>query len=150
MLGIEFNVVLKNIYALAAGIFRGMGAGDNLMAVFNANCVREMLRIIAVVSDNKACDMASAPYLGDFLVTTYSQYSRNRNFGFLIGKGYSVVTVRMEMKMVAEGYSATKCVYQLNENEYHLDLPILTATYRILYERVSLKATIKKLLDQFK
>ena len=150
MTGIEFSVVLKNIYALAAGIFRGLGAGDNLMAVFNANCVQEMLRIINVFSENRERCVATSPYLGDFLVTTYSQYSRNRNFGFMIGKGYSVQTVCMEMKMVAEGHTATYCVYHLNQNQFHLDLPILNATYRILYEKAVVRTTIKRLLDNLK
>lgn len=150
MTGIEFSVVLKNIYAVAAGIFRGLGAGDNLMAVFNTNCIREMLNIITVVSDNKQRCVATSPYLGDFLVTTYSQYSRNRNFGFMIGKGYSVQTIQMEMKMVAEGHTAAYCVYHLNQSQYHLDLPILTATYRILYEKATVKTTIKRLLDYLK
>ena len=150
MAGIEFSVVLKNIYALAAGIFRGLGAGDNLMAVFNTNCVREMLSIITAVSDNKERNVATSPYLGDFLVTTYSQYSRNRNFGFMIGKGYSVQTVQMEMKMVAEGHTATYCMHHLNQNKFHLELPILTATYRILYEKAVVKTTIKRLLEYLK
>ena len=150
MTGIEFSVVLKNIYALAAGIFRGLGAGDNLMAVFNTNCVQEMLNIISAISNDREHRVATSPYLGDFLVTTYSQYSRNRNFGFMIGKGYSVQTVHMEMKMVAEGHTAAYCMYHLNQSQYHLDLPILNATYRILYEKAVVRTTIKRLLDYLK
>ncbi len=93
---------------------------------------------------------ALSPYLGDFLVTTYSQYSRNRNFGYMVGKGYSVRTILMEMKMVAEGYTAVANAYAYNEAHDKLDLPILTTTYRILYEHVPVRTSIHRLLDQLK
>ena len=93
---------------------------------------------------------ALSPYLGDFLVTTYSQYSRNRNFGIMVGKGYSVQTVLMEMKMVAEGYSAVSSVYHFNQEQLHADLPILTTTYKILYEKAPVRTSIHRLLDQLK
>lgn len=150
MRGIEFCVILKNIYALAAGVFRGLGAGDNLLAVFNANCYNEMVMIIEAYCpiDNRKYALSS--YLGDFLVTTYSQYSRNRNFGYMVGKGYSVQTILMEMKMVAEGYSAAANVYKFNGERLQLNLPILTAIYKILYEKVSVRTSIHRLLDQLK
>lgn len=150
MPGIEMSVILKNIYALAAGIFRGLGAGDNLLAVFNTNCTREMVRILRNLYPMVDRKMSTSPYLGDFLVTTYSQYSRNRNFGFMIGKGYSVPSILMEMKMVAEGYTAVRCMHHLNETEYHLDTPILTTTYRILYEKYPVTTAIHQLLAYLK
>ena len=150
MKGIEFCVVLKNIYALAAGIFRGLGAGDNLLALFNANCYREMTQYLQHAFPKEDRVYALSPYLGDFLVTTYSQYSRNRNFGYMVGKGYSVRTILMEMKMVAEGYTAVANAYAYNEAHDKLDLPILTTTYRILYEHVPVRTSIHRLLDQLK
>lgn len=150
MNGIETCVTLKNIYALSAGIFRGLGAGDNLLAVFNANCIKEILTIIECMYPKEKRSINSSPYLGDFLVTTYSQYSRNRNFGFMIGKGYSTRVVQIEMKMIAEGYSAVSCIYKLNKEKLNLNIPILTATYNILYEKAAVKTTIHRLLEQLK
>jgi glycerol-3-phosphate dehydrogenase (NAD(P)+) len=150
MRGIEMCVILKNIYALAAGIFRGLGAGDNLLAVFNASCYNEMVQHIETLYPMENRKYAISPYLGDFLVTTYSQYSRNRNFGYMVGKGYSVQTILMEMKMVAEGYPALYSVYHFNEEQLHMDLPILTTTYKILYEKAPVRTSIHRLLDQLK
>ena len=150
MHGIESCVILKNIYALAAGIFRGLGAGDNLLAMFNANCYNEMVQNIQTLFPMEDRKYALSPYLGDFLVTTYSQYSRNRNFGYMVGKGYSVQTILMEMKMVAEGYPAIASVYKFNRDQLHLDLPILNTTYKILYEKAPVKTSIHRLLDQLK
>ncbi|MCR5190125.1 MAG: NAD(P)-binding domain-containing protein [Bacteroidales bacterium] len=150
MRGIETCVILKNIYALAAGIFRGLGAGDNLLAVFNSNCFNEMVTILQLLHPMEDRKYALSPYLGDFLVTTYSQYSRNRNFGIMVGKGYSVQTILMEMKMVAEGYSSVSSVYHFNQEQLHADLPILNTTYKILYEKAPVRTSIHRLLDQLK
>ena len=146
MQGIEFSIVLKNIYALGGGILRGTGAGDNLIAVFNTNCMNEMVHFIESVRPNSHRNVFTAPYIGDFLVTAYSQFSRNRSFGIMIGKGYSVRTAQLEMKMVAEGYHATKCIHELNL-KYKVDIPIIESVYRILYENASLKLEIPKLFQ---
>lgn len=146
MQGIEFSIVLKNIYALGGGILRGTGAGDNLLAVFNTNCINEMVHFIESVFPNLDRNVFTAPYLGDFLVTAYSQFSRNRSFGIMIGKGYSVRTAQLEMKMVAEGYNAVKCIHELNLT-YKVDTPIIEFVYRILYENASLKLEIPKLFQ---
>ena len=148
--GIEACVILKNIYALAAGIFRGLGAGDNLLAMFNANCFNEMVYNLEHLHPVENRKYAVSPYLGDFLVTTYSQYSRNRTFGYMVGKGYSVKTILMEMKMVAEGYTAVASVYKYNVEQLHLELPILETTYKILYEKLPVRTGIHRLLDQLK
>ena len=129
--GIECSVVLKNIYALAAGIFRGMGAGDNLLALFNTNCINEMI------------------HLGDFLVTTYSQHSRNRAFGVMIGQGYSIRTAQLEMKMVAEGYYATRCIHEINM-KYKINTPIINAVFSILYEKAMFRQEMYNLLKSMK
>lgn len=147
--GIEFSVVLKNIYALAAGIFRGMGAGDNLLALFNINCINEMTAFISAVHPFQARNFYTAPYLGDFLVTTYSQHSRNRAFGIMIGQGYSVRTAQLEMKMVAEGYYATRCIHELNLN-YKANIPIIETVYKILYEKASFRQEMYNLLNTMK
>jgi len=149
MQGIEFSIVLKNIYALAGGILRGTGAGDNLLAVFNTNCINEMVHFIESIFPNKDRNIFTAPYLGDFLVTAYSQFSRNRSFGIMIGKGYSVRTAQLEMKMVAEGFHAVRCIHELNLT-YKIDIPIIESVYRILYENTSLKSEIQKMFQSMK
>ena len=149
MQGIEFSTVLKNIYALAGGILRGTGAGDNLLAVFNTNCVNEMVHFIESIHPNKNRNIFTAPYLGDFLVTSYSQFSRNRLFGVMIGKGYSVRTAQLEMKMVAEGFHAVRCIHELNLT-YKVDIPIIESVYRILYENAPLKSEIQKLFQNMR
>ena len=149
MQGIEFSIVLKNIYALAGGILRGIGVGDNLLAVFNTNCLNEMVRFIEAIFPNENRNIFTAPYLGDFLVTAYSQYSRNRSFGLMIGQGYSVRTVQLEMKMVAEGFHAIRCIHELNKN-YKVEIPIIESVYRILHKNAPLKFETQKLLDLLK
>ena len=149
MEGIEFSVVLKNIYALAAGIFRGMGYGDNLLSVFNTNCINEMAHFIASMFPNADRNVFTAPYLGDFLVTAYSQFSRNRSFGVMIGNGYSVRTAQLEMKMTAEGYYAVRSIHEINL-KHNIDIPIAEAVYRILYENASPKIEIGKLLEEMR
>jgi glycerol-3-phosphate dehydrogenase (NAD(P)+) len=146
MEGIEFSVVLKNIYALAAGIFRGIGYGDNLLALFNTNCLNEMTHFISSVFPNADRNVFTAPYLGDFLVTAYSQFSRNRSFGIMIGNGYSVRTAQLEMKMIAEGYYAVRPIHEM-KLKYKVDIPIAEAMYRILYENAAAKMEIGKLLE---
>jgi len=146
MKGIEFAVVLKNIYALAVGIFRGIGYGDNLLALFNTNCFNEMTHFISTLFPNAERNVFTAPYLGDFLVTAYSQFSRNRSFGIMIGNGYSVRTAQMEMKMIAEGYYAVRSIHERN-TQYNIHIPIAEAVYRILYENASAKMEVVKLLE---
>ena len=149
MEGIEFSVVLKNIYALAAGIFRGIGYGDNLLALFNTNCLNEMAYFIESIFPNSERNLFTAPYLGDFLVTAYSQFSRNRSFGIMIGNGYSVRTAQMEMKMIAEGYYAVRSTHEMNL-KHNIHIPIAEAIYRILYENAVPKIEITKLLEAMK
>ena len=146
MKGIEFSVVLKNIYAIAGGIFRGFGYGDNLLALLNANSANEMIKFLNVVVPNDKRVFCSASYLGDFLVTNYSQYSRNRTFGMMVGRGYSVRTAQLEMKMIAEGYYATRCIHEVNK-KYQADIPIIESLYRILYENASVRMETNKLLE---
>ncbi|MDR1878355.1 MAG: NAD(P)-binding domain-containing protein [Bacteroidales bacterium] len=149
MQGIEFSIVLKNIYALAGGILRGTGAGDNLSAVFNTNCLNEMVHFIETLFPNTNRNVFTAPYLGDFLVTAYSQYSRNRSFGMMIGQGYSVRAAQLEMEMVAEGFHAVRCIHELNLT-YKANIPIIETVYRILYENAPLKKETQNILNTMK
>jgi len=130
--GTEYSSVIKNIIAIANGICIGLGYGDNFQAVLISNAIQEIKRFVDAVHPIDR-DIKSSVYLGDLMVTAYSQFSRNRTFGNMIGKGYSVKFAQLEMKMIAEGYYATKCVWEINKN-YNVYMPITEAVYNILYE----------------
>ncbi len=146
--GIEYGAVMKNIYALAAGIARGAGYGDNFVAVLIANAAQEMGAFLAVAAPQER-DTNRFVYLGDLLVTAYSQHSRNRTFGQMIGQGYSVKSVQLEMAMVAEGYYAAECIDKANRS-IGVSLPIARAVYEILYEGKSADEEFKRLSELFK
>lgn len=143
--GIELGAVLKNVYAIASGICHGLKYGDNFQAVLVANAIKEMERFINAVNPSPRHVFNSA-YLGDLLVTAYSSFSRNRTFGTMIGKGYSVKSAQLEMQMIAEGYYGTKCVMEMNE-KYNVQIPIVETVYRILYENASARSEIKVLRE---
>jgi glycerol-3-phosphate dehydrogenase (NAD(P)+) len=149
IIGTEYAAMLKNIYALAAGIAHGLGYGDNFQAVLMSNAVREMKRYVKKVHKMKR-DINGSAYLGDLLVTGYSVFSRNRMFGNMIGKGYTVKSAQMEMSMIAEGYYATKSAYELNmlKDKKKAKTPIINAVYGILYENKDPKTVFKKLTEK--
>lgn len=152
VIGVQYAAVLKNIYALGAGIAHGLEYGDNFQSVLIANCADEMagfLRKVGIkhvevgihdgedpVTHKKAANYAASVYMGDLLVTCYSLFSRNRTFGNMIGKGYSVMSAQLEMNMVAEGYNASKCMFVINQ-EVKADMPIAETIYRILWQQLS-------------
>ena len=136
MLGIQYATALKNIYAVAAGMCKGMGSGDNLMAVLVSYAIAEMRTFLRVMQPNTSITISPEnlpPYVGDLLVTCYSQLSRNRTFGAMIGRGYTVKSAQLEMHMIAEGYYAVKSLEKVRK-ERHIDMPIAQAVYMVLYE----------------
>lgn len=146
LFGTELSAVLKNVYALAAGICSGLGYGDNFQSVLISNAVQEIERFIDVVSPVHR-DTKTSAYLGDLLVTAYSNFSRNRTFGFMIGKGYSVKNAQLEMNMVAEGYYATKSLTEINL-KFQVYMPILEMVNSVIYQGISPQVAVKILSDK--
>lgn len=148
IIGTEYAAVMKNIIAIAAGICHALGYGDNFQAVLVVNAIKEMKRFIKNVYPNKR-DVTDSAYLGDLLVTAYSQFSRNRTFGNMVGKGYSVRSAMLEMNMVAEGYYAVDCVKKMGKL-HDVSMPICNMVYKVLYEGKSPRKQVAKLADKMK
>jgi glycerol-3-phosphate dehydrogenase (NAD(P)+) len=146
--GTEYSAVLKNIMAVASGICHGLGYGDNFQAVLISNAIQEIKRFVDTVHPISR-DIKSSAYLGDLLVTCYSQFSRNRTFGTMIGKGYSVKSAQLEMLMIAEGYYGVKSIKEINEI-YKVNMPITEAVYNIIYDKISPAIEIRLLTEQIR
>jgi glycerol-3-phosphate dehydrogenase (NAD(P)+) len=158
--GVQYAAVLKNIYALGAGMAHGLEYGDNFLSVFIANCADEMAGFLlkagishievgihsaaGSVHEKKSANYAASVYLGDLLVTCYSLFSRNRTFGNMIGKGYTVHAAKLELNMIAEGYNASQCLYRINE-QLKADMPIADTIYGILWQNVNVREGFKRL-----
>ena len=146
--GIEYSSILKNIMAVAAGICHGLGYGDNFQSVLISNAIQEIQRFVSIVHPISR-DINASVYLGDLLVTAYSQFSRNRTFGNMIGKGYSVKSAQLEMNMIAEGYYASEGIYEINK-KYNVHMPITNALYNILYQKISPAIEIRLLTEELR
>ena len=144
--GTEYASVLKNVISLCSGICLGLGYGDNFQAVLISNAIREIKRFVDRVHPINR-DIKESAYLGDLLVTAYSQFSRNRTFGEMIGRGYSVNSAQLQLKMIAEGYYAVKCISEINE-KLNVEMPITQAVYNILYNRKSVRKEISNLTEK--
>jgi len=148
LMGIELAVVLKNIYALGAGIYNGLGFGDNFLAGYIANCVKEMKNFVNHLYPDDQRRISESVYLGDLLVTCYSQYSRNRMFGKMIGQGFTPKSAQLEMKMIAEGFYACRCIHEINK-QYNDTIPIVETIYGILYEGNQVSPEMKRIAEHF-
>ena len=146
IIGTEYAAMLKNIYAIAAGIAHGLGYGDNFQAVLMSNAIREMKHFIKKVHKMKR-NINNSAYLGDLLVTGYSLFSRNRQFGNMVGKGYTVKSAQIEMSMIAEGYYATKSAFKIAKDNSSCT-PIIDTVYQVLYAAKNPKKEFKKLTDK--
>lgn len=146
--GVQYAAVLKNIYALGAGIAHGLDYGDNFLSVYITNCFSELQQFMEVISTQQQHHYNTSAYLGDLLVTCYSLHSRNRTFGNFIGKGYSVNAAKLELNMVAEGYYASKGIYEIGK-KYQYTLPIATAIYNILWNQYPAKTAFESIEDIF-
>jgi glycerol-3-phosphate dehydrogenase (NAD(P)+) len=144
--GTEYSAVLKNVMAIAAGICHGIGYGDNFQSVLISNAIQEIARFVKAVHPINR-DINASAYLGDLLVTAYSQFSRNRMFGTMLGKGYSVKMAQLEMNMIAEGYYGVKCIDAINK-QYNIDMPISKAVYNIIYEKIAPVIEMRLLCDK--
>ena len=158
--GVQYAAVLKNIYALGAGMAHGLEYGDNFLSVFIANCADEMAGFLlksgishievgihdktVSAEEKKSTNYAASVYLGDLLVTCYSLFSRNRTFGNMIGKGYSVNAARLELNMVAEGYNASQCIYLVNQ-QLNADMPIADTIYKILWKHMPVREGFRQM-----
>ena len=149
IIGTEYAAVLKNIYAIAAGIAHGLGYGDNFQSVLMSNAIKEMKRFIKKRYKMKR-NINDSAYLGDLLVTGYSVFSRNRLFGNMIGKGYTVKSAQMEMSMIAEGYYASKSAFDIShkDGKKKVKTPIINAVYKVLYQNRNPKQVFSKLSDK--
>lgn len=144
--GAELAAVLKNVYAIAAGIAHGLGYGDNFISVLVSNASQEMKRFLAAVHEIDR-DVKGSPYLGDLLVTAYSPHSRNRTLGTMVGKGYTVKSALLEMDMVAEGFTGSQGIHEMNQ-KFKVDIPIAEAAYRILHEKMAPSIEMRLLSDE--
>jgi glycerol-3-phosphate dehydrogenase (NAD(P)+) len=147
--GVEYCAVIKNIIAIACGITRGLGFGDNFQAVLVSNAMQEIKIFLDEIYPKENRDLNNSGYLGDLLVTAYSQFSRNRTFGNMIGKGYSVKSAQIEMNMIAEGYYAVRSIYLISK-QHHIKLPIIDAVYHIVYEKTNPLIEMNKLKGYLK
>lgn len=147
LFGAEIAAVLKNVYAIASGVCGGLGYGDNFQALLLSAAITEMERFMDKVNPFHR-DVCEPPYLGDLLVTAYSKFSRNRSFGYMLGKGYSVKAAQLEMEMIAEGYYATKSLYEMNR-KYEVEMPIAEAVYNIIYQRIAPAVEMRILAEKF-
>jgi glycerol-3-phosphate dehydrogenase (NAD(P)+) len=130
VIGIEYAGILKNIYTIGVGIALGLGYQDNFIAVFVGACLREMGFYLNKKAGGFPRDITHSAYLGDFLTTAYSPFSRNRKLGYLVGQGASATEAIAQMEMVAEGYHATRIMVETHNLHYAIAQMVFDILYK--------------------
>jgi len=148
IIGVEVAGLMKNVYAIGAGICQGVGYGDNLTAVYVTTAFREMQAVALNQNAGVAHDMAMNCYLGDLMVTCWSEHSRNRRMGYLLGKGVAKEDIFKEIGTVPEGYYSANIVHEYLTDMKDL-LPLAEAVYRVLYEGSTVQNEMDRLINMF-
>lgn len=148
IIGVEIGGALKNIIALGAGISDGLGYGDNAKAALITRGLAEIARLGVKMGANPLTFIGLAG-MGDLIVTCTSVHSRNWRAGHLLGKGHNLDETLSRMGMVVEGVRTAKAAYQLARRE-HVEMPITTAIYQVLFENKRPKQAVDELMGRDK
>ena len=146
--GVELGGALKNIIAFCAGVAAGIGLGDNTFAALITRGLCEISRL-GVALGGKYETFYGLTGLGDLIVTCLSEHSRNRTAGKLMGQGKTLEEARNQIGMVIEGVDNIEVAYELAQ-KYQVDMPIVNAVYDMLYNNLSPKEGVTRLMTRDK
>ena len=146
IVGVEVAGLMKNIYAIGAGICQGVGYGDNMTAVYVTMAYREMVTAARNIQSGAEYDMAMYCYLGDLMVTCWSEHSRNRRLGYLLGKGQDKDSIFRQLGTTPEGYYSARIVHDFLSRLHHL-LPLSEAVYRVLYQGSTAHSEMERIIS---
>ncbi|MFN3551106.1 MAG: NAD(P)H-dependent glycerol-3-phosphate dehydrogenase [Endomicrobiia bacterium] len=146
VIGVEVAGAIKNVYAISAGICDGLNLGNNAKSALITRALKEML-ILGKIFSAELKTFFGLSGLGDLLTTSYSIYSRNRNFGEYIVKYKDIEKAKKKVVSFVEGYYTTKAVYEISK-KYNLDLPIAVEVYKIIYKNKNPQDSLNTLLKR--